>query len=101
MKKLNWYFKHGTICHVYSVLYEDDIFILVENDETQEYSFGVKRDFGTLYGFPVNQSCLNTEEANEILYSFVDIDKKYLDSLGEIAEVNIKRWNNMLEAIAQ
>jgi len=101
MKKLNWYFKHGTICHVYSVLYEDDTFILVENDETQEYSFGVKRDFGTLYGFPVNQSCLNTEEANEILNAFVEIDKKYLDSLGEIAETNIKRWNSMLEVITQ
>jgi hypothetical protein len=101
MKKLRWYFKHGTKFEEFSVLYDDDKFILVQNDNTKKYSYGLKSDFGTLYGFPVNQSCLNTEEVKAILYAFVEIDKKYLDSLGEIAEVNIKRWNNMLEAITQ
>ena len=46
MEKLNWYFKHGTIYHVYSVLYEDNDFILVQNDGTQEYSFGLKKTLG-------------------------------------------------------
>jgi hypothetical protein len=99
MKKLNWYFKHGTICHVYSVLYEDDDFILVQNDETQEYSFGLKGDFGTFWGFPVNQSCLSSNEAEKILTEFIEIDKKYLDTLGEIAANNIRRWKNMILGI--
>jgi len=99
MKKLRWYLKHGIKFEEFSVLYDDDKFILVQNDNTKKYSYGLKSDFGTLYGFPVNQSCLNTEEVKAILYEFVEIDKKYLDTLGEIAEVNIQRWNNMLEAI--
>jgi len=96
MKKLNWYFKHGTICHVYSVLYEDERFILVQNDETQKYSFGMKRDFGTLCGFPVDQSCLSSDKAEEVLNGFIEVDKQYLDTLGEIAEANIKRWEDMI-----
>jgi hypothetical protein len=101
MEKLRWYFKHGTKFEEFSVLYDDEKFILVQNDNTKKYSYGLKRDFGTLCGFPVNQSCLNMEEAKEILHTFVEIDKKYLDSLGEIAKSNIKRWNNMLKVIAQ
>lgn len=101
MEKLRWYFKHGTKFEEFSVLYDDDKFILVQNDNTQNYSYGLKSDFGTLYGFPVNQSCLNMEQANDMLHAFVEIDKKYLDTLGEIAEVNIKRCNNMIEAITR
>lgn len=101
MDKLRWYFKNGTRFEEYSKLYEDEKFILVLNDKTKKYSFGVKEDFGSLYGFPVNQSCLAEDEVNSILHAFVDIENTYLDSLGEIAEKNIDRWNGMLSAIQQ
>lgn len=99
MKKLKWYFKHGTTYELFSVLYEDEQFILVQNDNTKKFSFGLKRDFGTLYGFPVNQSCLTLAECKKLLNAFIRIDKGYLDSLGEIAEKNIERWQNMLTAL--
>jgi hypothetical protein len=99
MKKLRWYFKNGTKFEDYSVLYSDDKFILVQNDNTKEYSFGLVRDFGTLFGFPVNQSCLQADEAKEQLTAFIKIDESYIDTLGDIAKVNIERWKNMLEVI--
>ena len=98
MKELKWYFKHGTKFEVYSVLYEDDTFMLVQNNNTKKYSFGVVGDFGTLYGFPVDQSCLTTDEAIEILNDFIEIEKQYLEY--SFAEINIKRWENMLLKIA-
>lgn len=99
MEKLRWYFKNRTKFEEFSVLFVDEDFILVQNDNTKKYSYGLKRDFGTLYGFPVNQSCLTKEEAIDMLNVFIDIDKKYIDTLGKIAENNIKRWSNMLEKI--
>ena len=99
MKKLRWYFKNGTKFEEYSILFDDGDFTLVQNDNTKKYSYGLKRDFGTLYGFPVNQSCLTKEETINMLNSFINIDKLYIDSLGEIAENNVKRWINMLEKI--
>ena len=100
MKKLKWYFKHGTLHEVYTVLYEDEKFILVQNDNTKNYSFGLTSDFGTLYGFPVNQSCLTLTELKKQLNAFIQIDKKYCkecphDSFRE----NIKRWHNMIKAV--
>lgn len=99
MEKLKWYFKNGTKFEEYSVLYSDNKFILVQNDNTKKYSYGLRRDFGSLYGFPINQSCLTIDEAKEMLSAFVEIDKSYLDSLGYIAKENIDRWKNMLKAI--
>jgi len=100
MNKLRWYFKNGTKFEDYSVLYSDDNFTLVQNDNTKKYSFGLIRDFGTLYGFPVNQSCLQADEANEMLNTFITIDESYIDTIGDIAKVNIERWKNMLKVIA-
>ena len=99
MKKLKWYLKNGTRFEEYSVLYDDSKFILVQNDNTKKYSYGLKGDFGTLFGFPVNQSCLTVEEAKEMLTAFIKIDESYIDTLGDIAKANIKRWNDMLEKI--
>ena len=99
MKKLKWYFKHGTAFETFSVLYEDAKFMLVKNDNTGTYDYGVKEDFGTLCGFPVNQSCLNAPEAIDMLQRFTKIDTSYLDSLGDIARTNIKRWSDMIQAI--
>lgn len=100
MEKLRWYFKHGTKFEEYSVLYKKDGWILVMNDDTKKISFGLERDFGTLYGFPVNQSCLTNQEAKELLKTFIDIDNDYIYKIGDIARENIVRWNEMVEAIA-
>lgn len=99
MEKLRWYFKNGTKFEEYSVLYSDDKFVLVQNDNTKKYSFGLMRDFGSFYGFPVNQACLQIDEAKEQLTAFIEIDKSYIDTLGDIAKANIERWENMLKAI--
>ena len=99
MRKLKWYFKNGTKYELFSVLYEEGDYILVMNDDTKKYSFGLNRDFGSLYGFPVNQSCLTIKELKKQLNAFIKIDNKYISSLGEYAEKNIKRWQNMIKAV--
>ena len=98
MKKLKWYFKRGT--EEYAIIYEDVDFVLVNNDNTGKYSFGVKKDFGTLWGFPVDQSCLTASEAKAVLQRFVDIDKRYISEIPDIANQNIDRWNGMIQSIA-
>lgn len=99
MKKLKWYYKHGTKHEIFTVLYEDEDYILVQNDTTKHYSFGLTRDFGSLYGFPVNQSCLTLTDLKKQLNAFISIDKKYLPILGGFAKENIKRWRNMIKAV--
>lgn len=72
-----WYFKNNY--EDYKVLYEDTKFILVQNINSQKYSFGIIENFGSFYGFPVNQSCLNEDECIERLRQFIKIDEKYED----------------------
>ena len=93
MNKKVWYFKNNS--EVYSVLYEDKTYILVMDDESKLYSFGLKNDFGTLYGFPVNQSCLSKEETIDILKIFIEIDNKYSD-INNTAKV----WGNMIKILS-
>ena len=64
---------------LYNILYEDERHILVQNNETKKYSFGRPEDFGCLYGFPINQSCLEKNKLINILEHFIEIDKKYND----------------------
>ena len=94
MNKKVWYFKNNS--EVYSVLYEDKTYILVMDDESKLYSFGLRNDFGTLYGFPVNQSCLTKEETIDILKSFIEIDNKYSD-INNTAKV----WGNMIKILSK
>ena len=94
MKKLKWYYKNGETFEVYSVLYDNGKYILVQNDNTKKYSFGLARDFGSLYGFPVNQSCLTKKEVKERLLAFIEIDKKY-NNVNKTQEI----YESMLEAI--
>lgn len=96
MRKKIWRFKNNV--EVFTVLYEDDSFILVFNDETEVFSFGMTCDFGTTYGFPVNCSCLNLNKLIDILDTLIEIDKKYISQLGELSEKNIVRWERMIEA---
>lgn len=92
MKKRKWYCKNGTRFETFSVLYEDNSFILVQNDDTKEFSFGPRSDFGSLYGFPVNQSCLADKEAINRLRDWIKIDTGF-------SLINIGRWEAMIEAI--
>lgn len=69
----------GKSNELYNILYEDDRHILVQNTETKTYSFGMPRDFGDLYGFPINQSCLTKTECINTLKCFIEIDKQYKD----------------------
>ena len=94
MNKKVWYFKNNS--EVYSVLYEDKTYILVMDDESKLYSFGLRNDFGTLYGFPVNQSCLSKEETIDILKIFIEIDNKYSD-INNTAKV----WGNMIKILSK
>lgn len=73
-----WYFKNNK--EIYNVLYDDNRMILVQNKKGKYYSFGLTRDFGTIYGFPVNQSCLTKEKCIDLLERFIEIDKKYNDA---------------------
>lgn len=91
MKIKRWYFKNNY--EDYKVLYEDECFILVQNINTKNLSFGCVQDFGSFYGFPVNQSCLNKKECINKLNRFIEIDKKY-DNRGT-CEV----WRNMIKNI--
>lgn len=77
MKTKKWYYKNNY--ELYNVLYEDDRFILVQNVNNKLFSFGVASDFGTLLGFPVNQSCLTKNECINILKKFIEISKEYND----------------------
>lgn len=94
MRKLRWYFKNRTRYEEYSVLYQNEKYILVQNDNTKKYSFGLSRDFGTLYGFPVNQSCLSAEELKAQLLAFIEIDKKY-NNVNQTQEIYVA----MLQAV--
>ena len=108
MKQLKWYFKNGTKYNTYSVLYEDDKFMLVRNDDHDEkefngkygaYSFGTKDCFNSLYGSPVDWSCLHKEKAIEVLKGIIGVEQQYLPTLGEIAEKNIIRWQGMINVL--
>ena len=88
-----WYFKNGF--EEYKVLYEDECFILVQSINTKKFSFGMVTDFGSFYGFPVNQSCLLKNECIDKLKRFIDIDEKY-NNLGT-CEV----WKNMIKKLEE
>ena len=96
MYKKIWEFKNNF--EVFSVLYEDESFVLVFNDESKLFSFGMTQDFGTLCGFPVNWSSLNLNELLDILNRFIENDKKYIPQLGDIAKNQIKRWECMINS---
>ena len=73
MKKLKWYFNHGKDFELFSVLYKKDGWLVVKNDNTGKYSFGLSRDFGSPLGFPVNQSCLSSDEIKNVLEDYINI----------------------------
>lgn len=92
MKIIRWYFKNNY--EDYKVLYQDKTYILVQNINTKRYSFGINRDFGSFYGFPINQSCLSKNECKERLKQFIKIDKKYNN-----VNCTIDTYTNMIKAL--
>ena len=89
MKIKRWYFKNNY--EDYKVLFENETYILVQNINTKKYSFGIARDFGSFYGFPVNQSCLNKNECIERLKQFIEIDNN--------ANNTIEIYNKMIKLL--
>ena len=105
MKQRKWYYGNGTTSETYNVLYCNGKFILVENDETKAISFGLERDFNTLYGFPVGWSCLPPNEAIDLLRRLIRIDSKpeyrELRALEKSRDGKtcIDQWQEMIAAI--
>lgn len=75
MNRRRWYYKNGTCFEEFDILFDNGRFMLVQNVETKVFSFGVCENFGTLYGFPVNWSCLTKDQAIERLNNMIRIDK--------------------------
>lgn len=92
MKIKRWYFKNNY--EDYKVLFENETYILIQNINTSKYSFGISRDFGSFYGFPINQSCLNKNECIERLKQFIEIDKTYNN-----VNNNINIYNKMIKLL--
>lgn len=100
-----WYFKHGTRYEEFNVLYDNGMFMLVQNRETKAFSFGLCEDFGTLFGFPVNWSCLTKDQAIELLQGMIRVDNTdpELDAIWEkqYGYTESEQWQAMIEAVSR
>lgn len=77
MEQRKWFFNNGSNFELFNVLFDCVGFIVVQNCKTRTISFGTESCFGSLYGFPANQSCLTKDEAISILRDWVKIDNDY------------------------
>lgn len=77
MRQRKWFFNNGANFELFNVLFDRDGFLVVQNDKTRTISFGAADCFGSLFGFPTNQSCLTKDEAIAILRDWVKIDNGY------------------------
>lgn len=91
MEKLKWFFNGGANFELFNVLFDRDGFIVIQNSKTRTISFGATSCFGSLYGFPANQSCLTKDEAISVLRGWIEIDKDY--------GFQTFRWENMISVI--
>ena len=100
-----WYFKHGTRYEEFNVLYDNGMFMLVQNLETKAFSFGLCEDFGTLFGFPVNWSCLTKDQAIELLQGMIRVDNTdpELDAIWkkQYGYTESEQWQAMIEAVSR
>lgn len=109
MNEIKRYYKNGTVSEDFLVLYEKDDWILIKSKQHDEqkypefgaYSFGLKREFHSLYFFPVNQSYLKKEQAIDTLRRFIKVDETYIPTTGDFALIAIRRWQGMIEALEQ
>lgn len=100
-----WYFQRGTCYEEFNVLYDNGRFMLVQNRETKAFSFGICEDFGTLFGFPVNWSCLTKDRAIEILQGMIRVDSinPELDAIckKQYGYTESEQWQAMIEAVSR
>ena len=100
-----WYFKHGTRYEEFNVLYDNGMFMLVQNRETKAFSFGLCEDFGTLFGFPVNWSCLTKDQAIGLLQGMIRVDNTdpELDAIWkkQYGYTESEQWQAMIEAVSR
>lgn len=91
MRQRKCFFNNGANFELFNVLFDCDGFLVVQNDETKAISFGTVDCFGSLFGFPANQSCLTRDEAISVLCDWVEIDKDY--------SFLTSRWESMINVI--
>lgn len=103
MEQRKWYFNHNKNSETFNVLYDNGRFMLVENAETKKVSFGMCNCFNTLYGFPVNWSCLKKSDAVQLLIKLCEVADKY----PEVRQVEreqwgyteLEQWRGMIDAL--
>lgn len=91
MRQRKLFFNNGANFELFNVLFDRDGFLVVQDDKTRAISFGTADCFGSLYGFPANQSCLTKDEAISILRDWVKIDNGY--------DFLISRWESIISVI--
>ena len=91
MEQRKLFFNNGTNFELFNVLFDRDGFLVVQNSKTHTISFGAASCFGSLFGFPVNQSCLAKDEAISILRDWVKIANGY----GFLTS----RWDSIISVI--
>ena len=100
-----WNHNNGRAYEEFDVLYDNGRYLVIRNRETGLISFGGADCFNSFYGFPVNQSCLATDEALKELDRWIEIDKspefqKYHDLCKKAYGITpIDQWNQMKSAI--
>lgn len=107
MEQRKWYYNNHKSYEVFNVLSENVRFMLVQNDETKLYSFGDRRDFDTVFGFPVNDSCLTLQELMNRLDDMIAIDSDPKNAIYNqiqkqaIGCTNVEMWEAMKSAARQ
>lgn len=71
-------------------IFNDGAFVIVKDDNRDEYSFGTLYELDSFYGFPAEQSCLTKEQAIETLRRLTGIYKPF---------GNANRWETMIASI--
>ena len=90
----------------YIVLYKNNGYLMVQNEESKRISFGNEEDFDSFYWFPVNNSCLSVKEAKKRLEFLIDLNSKteYSESesfyLRKLGHNHITIYTDMLTALA-
>ena len=93
------HFNHSEASEEFSVLYDDGQFILVRSERSGLYSFGLCHEFGSFYGFPVNQECLDEKELKQELDRQICIDRECIIQFGKRATESVSRMEKMKEAV--
>lgn len=97
MEQRIWYFKNGTVTQPYDIIYDDGKYICVRSVNSGKYSYGMSNNFGTLYGFPVGQSCLPKEEIIKTLSDNLERSQKHWGKT--VPDSVFKEWKAKSEMI--